>query len=69
MEPHTRTGRPPIGPEVKTRITDTEIEELERRAALAGIHRSELIRQYIRAGLAQPPTGSRQQQPAREKTP
>lgn len=49
-----RTGRPPIGPEVKTRVTDDEVAELERRAAAADIDRSELIRQYIRAGLAKP---------------
>ena len=49
-----RTGRPSIGPEVKTRISNTETDELERRAKAAGIDRSALIRQYIRDGLAKP---------------
>jgi hypothetical protein len=50
----TRAGRPSIGPEVKTRVTSAEADELERRAKAAGIDRSALIRQYIRDGLAKP---------------
>lgn len=47
-----KTGRTPIGPEVKTRLTKDEIEELSRRSQRLGIDRSELIRYYVRAGIA-----------------
>jgi hypothetical protein len=53
-ETAARMGRPPIGPEVKTRLTSDESAELERRASAAGIDRSGLIRQYIREGLTRP---------------
>jgi hypothetical protein len=46
-----RTGRPPIGPEVKTRLTVAEIHELDDDAFALGIPRSELIRRYIREAM------------------
>lgn len=53
-ETTNRGGRPPIGPEVKTRISEGALVALDRRAAAAGIDRSELIRQYIQSELAKP---------------
>lgn len=47
----TRTGRPPIGPEVKTRLTEDEIGRIEQLAAANGIDRSEWIRRAVRREL------------------
>jgi len=49
-------GRPPIGPEVKTRITEKDMDTLEARAAVLGIDRSEAIRRAIQYWLAETPT-------------
>lgn len=46
-----KTGRPPIGPEVKTRLPERELRELAHRAGLLEIDRSELIRGYVLDGL------------------
>jgi hypothetical protein len=43
---------PSIGREVTVRLTEAELAELEHRACQIGIDRSELIRRYVRAGLA-----------------
>jgi hypothetical protein len=54
----SRTGgtsigpEPKNGPEVTTRLTEAEIAELERRACQLEVDCSDLIRRYIRAGLA-----------------
>lgn len=46
-----RTGRPPKGPAVKARLTETEIKELETHSKSLGVARSDLIATYIRAGM------------------
>jgi len=51
------TGRPSIGPKIQVRIPEEQLDELTRRAELAGIDRTELIRRYVTAGLTQEPEG------------
>ena len=46
--------RSSIGHEVSTRLTATEVAELERRAAQFGVECSELIHRYVCAALAVP---------------
>jgi hypothetical protein len=46
-----KTGRPPIGPEIKTRLPLEDVADLEERAAQLAVDRSEVIRRYVLQGL------------------
>ena len=46
-KPSTAGGRPPIGPEVKTRIPERFLVALDQRASEAGITRAEQVRRDL----------------------
>jgi hypothetical protein len=46
-------GRPAIGPEVKTRLADHEVAQVDAIAASTGLSRAQVIRQAVQAHLAQ----------------
>ena len=52
VERHSRLGRPRIGPALKIRVPNADLDALTERARTFGVDRSALIRQYIRDGLA-----------------
>jgi hypothetical protein len=46
-------GRPAIGPEVKTRLADHEVAQVDAIAASTGLSRAQVIRQAVQGYLAQ----------------
>lgn len=52
-----RIGRPPLGPKKTIRLPKADWDALDARTAILGIrYRSDLMRDYITAGLARPLT-------------